>query len=183
MSTPSLHELVQLLASANEPHRGFTGIYTEYERGAVSRRCRMWRLRDMARVEDPPGTLERVVGRRWAVLLPGDGSGPDRIERDPEEPGSPLHVIGMMLDAEDFWSRWLGGDSDLVTGTLQQVQHEGRAAWRFTAPVMKGGRPVITVDSELGIVLRAVREDLDAWFGWSEVRVLDDLDENFFEHP
>lgn len=181
MSTPSLQELVALLASGNEPARGFSGIRTDVEDGVAHRR-RMWRLRDMARVEDPPGTLERVVGRTWAVLLPGNGSAPIRTARDPEEPGSPLHILDMMLDAEDFWRRWLGDDPDLVARTLRRVRHEGRAAWQFTAPVMKGGHPVITVDAELGIVLHAARDDLDAWFGWSEIQVMDELDEDFFDY-
>ncbi len=81
---PSLEQLVLLLASANDPAVGFTGVFSEAESGRLTRRWRVWRLRDLARIEDPPGHLSLLAGttfywRSWPI-----DDGVTRIPRDPK---------------------------------------------------------------------------------------------------
>jgi len=52
-----MEQLVGLLVSANEPAIGYTGVFSEFDSGQLTRRWRVWRFRDLARIEDPPGRL------------------------------------------------------------------------------------------------------------------------------
>jgi hypothetical protein len=60
--------------------------------------------------------------------------------------------------------------------------HEGRAAWRFEGPEVKGGVPTVTVDAELGLVLRAERADIGVFRSWSQVRSDADLGDDLFRY-
>lgn len=86
-----------------------------------------------------------------------------------------------MINSQN-WAQWLGSDPQMVMSSLHQVQHEGRAAWRFTAPAVKGGSLVLTVDAELGLAVRAERADVGYLQEWSHLRVDPSLDASFFDY-
>jgi hypothetical protein len=175
----SLEQLIGLLASANDPKLGYTGVLSEFAAGEITRRWRVWRLRDLARIEDPPGRLSLVAGRS-SFWRPLDGG----VERIPRTADARInydlnHLV--MLDPQEYWAEWLSADPRLVTSTLHMVEHQGRAAWRFTAPPAKGGSPVLTVDAELGLRVRAERPDVGCFEEWSGLAVDPLLDASFFE--
>jgi hypothetical protein len=179
---PSLEQLVQLLASANEPRIGYTGVLTTFDSGQVTRRWRVWRLRALARIEAPPGTLSLLAGtdhywRAWPI-----DAGVTRIPRDPAAPFDFDLSALAMLDPHRYWTEWLAADPALVTRTVHAAEHEGRPAWRFTAPRVKGGSPVLTVDAELGLRVRAERADVGHLEEWSGLTVEPSLDPSFFEY-
>lgn len=179
---PSLRQLVLLLASANLPKSGYTGVFSEFESGRLTRRWRVWRLRELARIEDPPGRLSLLAGtsfywRSWPI-----DDGVTRIPRDPEAPFDFDLSYLTMLDPERYWGEWFGSDPELVVSTLQRVEHQGRPAWRFTAPHVKGGSPVLTVDAELGLKVRTERADVGYLQEWSGLTVSPSLDAAFFDY-
>jgi hypothetical protein len=157
---PSSEQLVLLLASANDLTVGYTGVFSEFEAGHLTRRWRVWRLRDLARIEDPPGRLSLLAGtafywRSWPI-----DDGVTRIPRNPETPFDFDLSYLTMLDPEKHWTKRLGSDPEVVMSTLHRVEHQGRPAWRFTAPQVKGGSPILTVDAELGLRVRTERADV-----------------------
>jgi hypothetical protein len=84
------------------------------------------------------------------------------------------------LDSADYWRGWLTQDPAAVVSSLGPTTHEGRPAWRFEAPEVKGGEPTVTVDAELGLVLRAERADIGVFRSWREVRTDVDLGDDLF---
>lgn len=178
-SKPSFDELVQLLVGGNDPAVGLSGIVSDTENGEVVRRRRVWRLRDMARVEDPPGHTTVLAGERtyWQA---GDDVDDEIWELRDEESRHILAEIRLM-DPLEYWSEWLGTDRRVVVSTLHAVEVEGRAAWRFTAPEVKGGRPSVTVDAQTGLTLDMSRADIGYALTWSELRLEPDLGPRFFE--
>ena len=179
---PSLEELVLLLASANDPAVGFTGVFSEVESGHLKRRWRVWRLRELARIEDPPGQLSLLAGttyywRSWPI-----DDGVRRIPRDPEVRFDYDLSALAMPDPEEHWTKWLGSDPEVVMSTLRRVEHQGRLAWSFTAPRVKGGSPVLTVDAELGLLVRAERVDVGFVREWGGLTVDPSLDAAFFDY-
>lgn len=177
-----MEQLVGLLASANEPTVGYTGVFSEFESGRLARRWRVWRLRNLARIEDPPGRLSLLAGtafywRSWPI-----DEGVTRIPREPDEPYSFDLSYFAMLDPEKYWAEWLGSNPQVVMNSLHRVQHEGRPAWRFTAPPVKGGSAVLTVDAELGLRVRAERADVGYLQEWSGLLVDPSLDAAFFNY-
>ncbi len=66
--------------------------------------------------------------------------------------------------------------------SLGPTTHEGRAAWRFKAPEVKGSVPTMTVDAELGLVLCAERDDIGVIQSWSQVHSDRELDDDLFRH-
>lgn len=139
----------------------------------VVRERRIWRLRDLVRVEDAAGRGRMVAGDRRCWYFG---------HRDrPRDFGSvPPEAEGLLLDPREEWTSWLSGAPELVVGSLRPVEHDGRPAWRFTAPEVKGGRPTVTVDAELGLVLRFAREDVGHAETWSDLELLPSLDPAFF---
>lgn len=179
---PSVEDVVLLLASANDPAVGFTGVFSEVESGHLRRRWRVWRLRELARIEDPPGHMSLLAGkthywRSWPI-----DDGVTRIPRDPEVRFDFDLSALAMPDPVGYYTTWLGEDPELVASTLRRVKHHGRLAWTFTAPRVKGGSSVLTVDAELGLVLRAERSDLGFVREWSELTVDPTLDAAFFDY-
>ena len=176
--TPSLEDLVALLARGGS-EQPFTGIYEEQDDEGNQRRWRVWRRGRLARIEDPPGTVTLIAGhrtywRKWpvdpAVVV---------FPRSPDHDEFELSVL-TMLDSADYWRGWLTQDPAAVVSSLGPTTHEGRAAWRFEAPEVKGGEPTVTVDAELGLVLRAERADIGVFRSWGEVRTDVDLGDDLF---
>lgn len=73
------------------------------------------------------------------------------------------------LDPERYWREWLSLDPSLVEGTLEGTVQDGRRAWRFTAPEVKGARSVLTVDCQTGLVLLAQHPDAGVVEEWVAV--------------
>lgn len=141
----------------------------------------MWRRGRLARIEEPPGTLVLIAGdqsywRKYQV-------DPDVVEvpRVPEYDDFELSAF-TMLEPEEYWRDWLEQDRALVERTLRAVEYEGRPAWEFTAPWVKGGTPVMTVDAELGIVLEARRDDVGVFESWAEITSGELLSDELFEY-
>ncbi|WP_418057435.1 hypothetical protein [Pimelobacter simplex] len=172
-AAPTLEELIDLLVAGNDPVRGYRGTFTVVEDGALVRERRIWRLRDLARVEDASGRGMTVAGDRKVWYFPGG-------ERPRDFGGIPAEVEGLLLDPREYWTTWLSKAPARVTSTLRPVVHENRSCWQFSAPEVKGGSPTITVDAELGLVVRAAREDLGSWEVWSDVEVDPSLEVGFF---
>lgn len=181
--TVSIEELVALLVADNAPLTGYSGIFSEFEGGPVIRRQRVWRWRDLSRIEDPPGRLEMVACEDcfWWPSPTGDG-----FERQTRDRGTDDNLWPgpfRMLDPEEYWSGWLSHDPRLVTSTLRRVVYENRPAWRFTAPWVKGGTPVFTVDAELGLIVRKERADVGVWEEWTKLALDPSLNAAWFDHP
>lgn len=177
-SFPTFDELVQLLVGGNDPATGYSGVFTEKVDGKVVRRRRVWRLRHMARVEDPPGHT-RVLAGDHTYWQAADDFNDEIWELRDEDSG---HIPTIRLhDPREYWSEWLGTNPRLVMDTLRAVEFEGRAAWRFTAPEVKGGKPSVTVDAETGLALELSRADVGFADTWSEVTAEPDLGAEFFE--
>ncbi len=166
--TPSLEELVALLVRGGSG-LSFTGVYEEHDSEGSHRRWRVWRRGHLARIEDPPGTVTLIAGdrtywRKWpidpAVVV---------FPRSPDHDEFELSLL-TVREPGTYWRGWLTQDPEAVLTSLEPTNHEGRPAWRFRAPEVKGGRPTLTVDAELGLVLRAERADLGAVRSWSQVR-------------
>jgi hypothetical protein len=172
---PSIDELVQLLAAANEPEQGYSGTLTETEDGVVTRRWRVWRLRNLARVEDPPGHPVLAAGethywRNWPV-----DDEPVRKPRSAETPFDFELSHLAMLEPDDYWRTWLTHDARRVEDSLRDVELHGRRAWRFE---VADPDAVLWVDAELGLLLRA--EGGRFVSEWSQVVADPDLDPEFF---
>jgi hypothetical protein len=52
---------------------------------------------------------------------------------------------------------------------LLQVEHDGRLAWRFVAPEVKGAQAVLTVDRECGLLLRPEHPAVGVVEEWTDV--------------
>jgi hypothetical protein len=178
----SLEELVRLLVSANDPDVGYSGILSISRAGETTRRWRVWRLRGLARVEHPPGRLSLLAGEKYYWRSWPVDNGITRIPRDPDVPFDfDLSALAMPYP-HAYWTQWLGADPELVMRTIGPVEHQGRPAWRFTAPPVKGGTPVLTVDAELGLRVRGERADTGYLEEWSDLTVDPSLDPSFFEY-
>ncbi len=176
LTPPTFEELVELLIAGNDPAVGYSGVFTEKAGGQLVRRRRVWRLRHMARVEEPPGHT-RVLAGEHSLWCAADDFSEERWElRDPDS--ADLDVL-RLLDPREFWTGWLTSDRRTVTGSLHPTTYEGRIAWRFTAPEAKGRNATVTVDAELGIPLEISAGDMAET--WSELRIEPDLGPAFFE--
>ena len=140
----------------------------------------MWRLRDLVRVEDPPGTLSLVAGRTsyWRAWPEDDGV--VELPRHGDNRWSYDASRFVMVKPHDYWSEWLELDPELVRTTLRADVHDGRPAWSFTAPKVRGGTAHLVVDAELGLVVRVSREDVGVVEEWTDLGVDPSLDESFF---
>jgi DNA gyrase subunit A len=179
MQVPSYEELLELLIAGNDPSPGWSGTLVEIEDGAVRREVKVWRWRDLIRIEDPPGDARLLAGER--MLWCGRTEYEEEVweVRDPDSvPGR----VGLsyLLDPREEWTRWLSGDRPRVMRTLHAISYEGRRAWEFSMPAVKGGSPTVIVDAELGLVLRMAREDLGHAEEWHDVRVEPDVTPSFF---
>lgn len=178
--TPSFGELIDLLIRGNEPAMGYSGHYTEIHPDG-SRHWRVWRLRAM-------GRIELADSRRLHFT-----AGPEHFWRAEPDPYPDLYVpqgrqevppeleVLMYAYPEEYWNGWLRQDIELVERTLESVRYEERPAWQFSAPFVKGGRPRLIVDAELGLVTHGSTEDGRTVFSWSGLRIEPDLTEAFFE--
>ena len=143
---------------------------------------RVWRLRHLARVEDPPGRLSLLAGEdSYWVWWPSE-EGVLTFSRTADNPCNFELSTLRMLNPRRYWNDWLGADARLVNETLRAVEHEGRPAWCFTAPYVKGGSPELTVDAELGLVVRSWRDDVGCIQEWTDLNVDPSLDASFFEY-
>lgn len=178
----SLEQLVGLLASANDPKIGYSGLFSLVEAGLVTHCWRVWRLRDLARIEDPPGRLSLLAGKTsfWRAWPVDDGV--KQLPRTADARDNYDLSYLTMQDPETYWTTWLSADPDLVMNTLRAVEHQGRPAWRFTAPSVKGGSTVLTVDAELGLIVRAERADMGRLEEWTDLQGDASLDPSFFEY-
>lgn len=170
---PTFDELIDLLVAGNDPPVGYVGRYTEVADGAVVRERRIWRLRDLVRVEDGTGCVLMVAGDRRCWYL-GHEDGPRDFGSVPPE------SEGLLLDPRQYWTSWLSENRGLVASTLRPAEHEGRPAWSFTAPEVKGHCPIVTVDAELGLLVRIATEDGAHAETWTDLEVLPGLEPGFF---
>ncbi len=170
---PTFAALLDLLVAGNETPTGFRGTFTAIESGEVIRRRRAWQLRDLVRVEDEDGRALLVAGER-RVWHAGFSDAPRDFGSAPPE------ADWLLLDPREHWTEYLSENVARVTSTLHAVEYDGRAAWRFSAPDVKGGSPTVTVDADVGLVLRIARDDLGHADAWSDLAVLPDLEPSFF---
>jgi hypothetical protein len=179
---PAVEELVGLLVAGQRPSVGYSGVLAEFDGGDVSRRWRVWRLGDLARVEDPPGRLSLLAGastywRSWPI-----DDGVRVIPRGPENWVDFELSVLINVDAYSYWAQWLNQDAALVERSLTAAVHDGRPAWQFAAPPAKGGTPEFTVDAELGVVVRAEREDRGCYLEWTGLHSEPRLEQAFFKY-
>lgn len=178
--TLTLDDLVLLLARG-ESTKSFTGIYEEQDGDAAPTRWRLYRRGRLARIEQPPGSFtliaaERTYWRRW----PSD-PGVVALPREPDHDDFDLSKFTIPRP-DRYWRNWLTQDAALVTSTLEATTYEERHAWRFRAPAVKGGTPILTVDAELGLVLHATRPDAAMRRSWHEVQTGIRLGDGLFRY-
>ncbi|KRB78161.1 hypothetical protein ASE01_08385 [Nocardioides sp. Root190] len=173
---PAFDELVELLIAGNDPTVGYSGVFTEKQDGQVIRRRRVWRLRHMARVEEPPGHTTILAGEHtfWQAA---DDFVEELWELREDDSGDLTDL--RLYDPRKYWTGWLTSDRQAVVTSLRATEFEGRPAWQFTAPETKGRRAVVTVDAELGVPLTISVDDTA--LTWSELRIESDLGPAFFE--
>lgn len=159
----------------------FVGTYTFIDPDGVKRQWRVWRRGRLARIEDPPGTTRLIAGESqywWKNPIGGEVV---VKERSPDYDDFELSEFTWQ-EPEKYWRDWLSQDRSLVLGTLRSVVVEGRPAWEFTAPFVKGASSLIAVDAELGLMLRAERDDVGRYLSWTEVRTDLPDDDDLFRH-
>ena len=69
-----------------------------------------------------------------------------------------------------------------MLSTLRADEHEGRPAWSFVAPRVKGDTPHLVVDAELGLVVRISRDDVGVVEEWTDLRLDPTVDASFFTY-
>ncbi|MFC5731677.1 MULTISPECIES: hypothetical protein [Nocardioides] len=181
-TTPTFEGLIDLLVAGNEPTTGYSGSYTELGPDS-SRRWRVWRLGKMGRIEEADsGRLHFTAGPQhfWRAGR-HPVRDPDLYVRQGWQPVPPELEVLMYAYPEEYWNGWLREDIELVERTLNAIAYDGRPAWRFSAPWVKGGCPLITVDAELGLVAHAAAENGTTVFSWSDLRLEPGLTDAFFE--
>jgi hypothetical protein len=172
----SFDELIGLLVRGNSDP-SYVGVFIAVD---GPQHWKVWRRGRLARIENPPGSLSLIAGED-AYWLKGPLG--DVIERPRSDEYDDFELSALtMLEPDEYWREWLGQDLSLVESTLRPVEHEGRPAWEFTAPPVKGGAPVLTVDAELGILLQARRDDVGVLASWSEVRTDVPLTDELFAY-
>ena len=164
---PSLGELVELLASSNAP-ASLSGTFRWLDGSGRQREWRVWRQERLARIEEPAGTVALVAGERTYWMFWPPSGGVVALPRSGEHDDFELSRL-TMLNPEWYWREWLSRDPSLIEATLEETVHDGRHAWRFTAPEVKGTRSVLTVDCQTGLVLRARHPDAGAVEEWVAV--------------
>ena len=164
---PSLGALVGLLASSNSPD-SLSGTFRWLDGSGRQREWRVWRQGRLARIEEPAGTVALVAGERTYWMFWPPSGGVVALPRSGEHDDFELSRL-TMLNPERYWREWLSLDPSLVEATFEETVHDGRHAWRFTAPEVKGARSVLTVDCQTGLVLLAQHPDAGAVEEWSAV--------------
>lgn len=177
---PSFEQLIDLLVAGNDPAAGSSGVLTEFEGGEAIRRRRVWRLRHMVRIEEPPGHTRALAGESTFWRAPDDFLEEIWELCEPDE-SLPADLESVRLvDPRKYWLGWLSKNRQLVTSSLRPVRFEERSAWQFTAPQVKGGSASVTVDAHIGLVLRIARDDVGYAVAWSELRIEPHLGPAFF---
>lgn len=171
----SFDELIELLVHGNNDP-AYVGLYRDIDGPQF---WKVWRRGRLARIESPPGTPVLIAGtdfywRKWPV-----DPVVVKIPRSAEYDDFEMSAL-VMLEPDEYWREWLEQDRQGVESTLRSVDHEGRPAWEFIAPWVKGGTPRLTVDAELGIILQAFRDDVGVFESWTEVRTDVPLTEELF---
>lgn len=177
---PTLDDLIALLARGVSD-ASFTGAFEQQDGEGRSLRWRVWRRGRLARIEEPRGTMRLIAGHRTYWRKWPTDPAVVAIPRSPDHDDFELSAL-TMLNPYEYWRKWLSQDPDLVLSTLGPTIYEGRAAWRFDAPEVEGGAPTVTVDAELGLVLRAEHADIGVFRSWTQVRTDVDLGEEVFRY-
>lgn len=171
-------ELVHLLASGLTSNT-FTGVHGHLSTEGRWVEVRVWRNGRLGRVEDMDGRVEFIAGAstNWGAY------GKHRaLVAFPRQPNRDDIEYGAFANAEPlaYWREWLSKDAELVMRTLRETDVDGRPAWAFTCPEVKGRRPEITVDSALGLVLLASSAEVGLIESWIEVLPYVDVDDDLF---
>lgn len=180
MSIIDQTSLVRLLAGAND--RGtYSGTFRWTTDDGAPVTWNVWRCDRLARIEATDGRLILIAGDDF-YWTPDPGRG--RASLSPRRTDSVGHEMCVlsMLEADEYWSEWLGQDWPLVMSTLRPTTHEDRPAWRFTAPKVKGACPELSVDQELGLVLEISHPNTDHPERWTDV-VVGGVPDSAFEAP
>lgn len=180
MSTIDPTSLVRLLADANDGG-AYSGTFqwTRNEGDLVT--WKVWRRDRLARIEEADGRLTLIAGDDFYWTPDADSDLGHLWPRRRDSVELEMCVLSM-LEADGYWSEWLSQDWPLVMSTLRATTHEGRPAWRFTAPKVKGACPELTVDQELGLVLEIRHPKHEGPERWSNV-VVGDVPGAAFEFP
>lgn len=159
----------------------FSGLLEDREDDGTIRRRRVHRNGRLIRIEEPPGTVSLIAGHRTYWVSDDEG-----VFALPRSPGVDVVDLGMVtmggIDPEGYWREWFAQDRALVESSVAPTTYEGRPAWRFDAPFVKGGVPTLTVDIELGIVVRAERPDLGVFHSWTDLRTDPPFNERTFRY-
>lgn len=175
-----LDDLIALLVRGSAD-ASFVGVYEENDFAGNRRRWRVWRRARLARIENPPGSIALIAGHRTYWKRSPASQAVMAYPRSPHNDDFELSLL-TVADPYEYWRSWLMTDVGTVLDSLHQVVYEGRSTWRFQGPEVKGGKPVLTVDADLGLVLRADRSDVGVFQAWTQVRTEAELGDDSFRY-
>ncbi|GAB6986106.1 hypothetical protein [Nocardioides pyridinolyticus] len=138
----------------------------------------IWVQGELLRVEEPPGTIDTIVGEH--VVWHRDPSTGQLTARDREADVANPFTSPRILERRPvaFWRELIGSDPGVImSGVAERVLHD-RPALSVTLPG-KAGSLGLTVDAQTGVWLEALL-DGTLWLDWEWVVFGEAIDLSLF---
>lgn len=178
VAVKSTEELIRVFAGACQA-RTIAGTCREHRADGPVVVQAVWVAWPLMRVEEPPGTLDTVLGKR-STWHRWPESGRVSVEPRGEDTSNPYtHPAILRTYPHDFWADLIGRNADSVTATARDTEMHGRPAIEAVLPG-KAGDFRLTVDAATGTWLEAMK-GAHPWLEWDHVDIDIEIDSRMFD--
>lgn len=183
-AAPDLEALLELLSS-DVLALTVAGTSRERRSSGTWFETRIVLQHGLLRTEEPPGTVDVIVGREHVWVGRTSQGAPLEVRPPgplPSDLGLP-RLLNHLPEDPSYWHDWLTRDPDAVTESLRPTQVHGRSAWRFDCPRVKTETAIITVDAATGLLLCVESTGSGVVAEWLGLDMSSRIDDSLFAPP